>query len=303
MKVCNNCGARLEDDMNFCTNCGSKLTSITQPSSGEGQHSDVLTGQNASPEKPKSKTWRIVKRILIGAAIVVMALILWGVHLMNSTTYMTLNSAGELYAKGGGESDIGIDYDGYVWEVTYKPSWVKIEEYDSHFLIKCSPNTTGNDRQDHITVKSGKVIQTLPVGQFGQTQFIRLSESAVKSEKGGGSIRIDMETDGSDPKISYPDFCSIEDKSEKGFTLVVPNNEGYARSGNVYVSEDNISASIYVAQQGKCPDCKGSGNKSCTACNGMGSFSTAYSYFGQTCYACGGAGSIHCYRCSGSGII
>ena len=106
MKVCGNCGAQMADNMNFCTNCGSKLNSPAVPPPPPGSVPNV--DQNVSPIKPKSKTWRIVKRILIGAAIIIVVLILWGVHLMNSTTYMTLNSTGELYAKGGGESDIGI---------------------------------------------------------------------------------------------------------------------------------------------------------------------------------------------------
>lgn len=300
MKRCNICGREYPDSLSFCTNCGSKLsdgiTVTTEPHKG----SPTEESKSVKTPKPKSKSGKIIKRVLIAVVAVIVVLFLWGSHLMNSTTYMTFNSQGELYAKSGGTSSVNIDYDGYVWEVNYKPSWVSIDEYDDSFTIHCQPNTTGQDREDHITIKSGKIVQTLPIGQYGQTQFIKLSESSLKSDIDGGSIHIDIETDGSGPEISYPKFCRIEDHTEYGFTLIISSNSEYSRSGTLYVKEDNVSASIYISQEGKCQDCNGHGTKTCPSCGGMGS--TGFGYYSINCFTCGGTGSIRCYSCSGSGI-
>lgn len=300
MKRCNICGREYPDSLSFCTNCGSKLS---ESSAVTPEPQDDNRAKNDKPNKtskPKSKSGKIIKRVLIAVVAVIAILFLWGSHLMNSTTYMTFNSQGELYAKSGGTSSVNIDYDGYVWEVNYKPSWVSIDEYDDSFTIKCQPNTTGQDREDHITIKSGKIVQALPIGQYGKTQFIRLSESSIKSDMDGVSIHIGIETDGSGPEISYPKFCRIEDRTDDGFKLVVPSNSEYSRSGTLYVKEDNVSASIYISQEGKCQDCNGHGTKTCPSCGGMGS--TGFGYYSMNCFTCGGTGSIRCYSCSGSGI-
>lgn len=301
MKHCNICNADFPDSLSFCTRCGSKLVDKAENSQtnvdGSGSHSD---GNTSKEQKPKKKAGKIIKRILIAVVAVVAVLFLWGSHLMNSTTYLTFNSQGALFAKSGGETEVNIDYDGYVWEVNYKPSWIDIDEYDSSFKISCDPNTTGQDREDHITIKSGKVVQSLPVGQFGATQYIRLSESNITSDTDGGSIHIDIETDGSGPEISYPKFCKIEDKSSDGFTLVVKDNDEYSRSGTLYVKEDNVTASIHISQKGKCSDCGGDGEKTCPSCGGLGS--TGWGMYSMNCFTCGGRGYISCYSCSGTGI-
>lgn len=128
MKRCNICGREYPDNLSFCTSCGSKL------SEAETSHASTSTTQNGQNDNGgekktttlKSKTGKIVKRTIIAVVAIVAILFLWGTHLINSTTYMTFNSKGELYAKCGGSSDVNIDYDGYVWEVNYKPSWVSL---------------------------------------------------------------------------------------------------------------------------------------------------------------------------------
>lgn len=311
MKICSRCGAEMPDNISFCTHCGNKLGDpvAEQPKTpgGNGQTPPPFppgAGGNGpaaggSASKPKSKAWKIIKRVLIGLVAVVAILFVWIQSRINSTTYIVLNSQGEVFAKNGGEKEIGIDYDGILWQVSYKPSWVRIDEKDNSLVIKCEPNTTGQDREDHITIKSGKVVQGLPVGQYGAAQYVRLSESSLTSDRSGGSIHIDVQTDGTNPQIEYPDFCRIEDKDENGFTLVVPSNNDYSRSGTVYVQEDGARASLYIAQEGKCSTCNGSGKLSCSACGGSGS--TYWGMYSYQCGYCGGNGSYQCSSCNGTG--
>ena len=117
MKRCNICGREYPDSLSFCTNCGSKLsensTVMSEPQYDNRTNNDI----SGKPSKPKLKSRKIIKQALIAVVAVIVILFLWGSHLMNSTTYMTFNSQGELYAKSGGTSSVNIDYDGYVWEI------------------------------------------------------------------------------------------------------------------------------------------------------------------------------------------
>lgn len=288
MKYCNKCNAEFCDDISFCTNCGSKLVE------------KVIDAEPSKPNKPKRSGGKVLKRLIIAlAAIGIVGYMLYS-HLQNSTTYLVMNSQGEIFAKKGGTSDIGIDYDGYVWEITYKPSWVSISESDNSFQIHCDENTTGSDREDHITVKSGKIVQALPIGQFGTAQYLRLSERALTSDIEGGSMYINIESDGIGADVSYPEFCKIEDLTAEGFTLKVEPNEGYARTGTVRVKEDNLTSSIYIQQEGICSDCGGKGTKMCSMCSGTGSVSGWGMYY-TNCYMCGGSGSLVCNTCGGDG--
>lgn len=303
MKHCNNCGVDFPDDLAFCTRCGSKLVVCAPNSAETPDNPDNSTTQPlppTSPAKPKKSGKKILKRVLMVIAVLLVLFVLWISHLMNSTTYMALNSNGEVFAKGGGQTEISIDYDGYIWEVSYKPDWVSISEHDNSFTVVCLPNESGSDREDHITVKSGKVVKAVPVGQYGNAQYIRLSESSLTSDMDGGSIYIDMSTDGVGPNISYPKFCEVEDASSEGFTLRVNSNSDYTRSGVVEVTEDNAIARISISQEGKCRECNGHGSRTCPSCGGFGSFSTGF--YTTQCFTCGGSGEMKCYSCGGDGI-
>ena len=323
MKQCNNCGAEMPNNLNFCTNCGTKLANNASSSADNTPHNTNQKAEDThvSPEPPVTPETRqkpepakklkqplnvgkIVKRVLLILVALLVVLYLVAQHFMNATTYMSLNSKGEIFTKGGGQVTVNIDYDGYYWEVAYKPDWVVVSEGDNEFYIICQANDTGRDRKDHITIKSGKVLLQLPIGQYGSAQFMKLSKSSVKSKKQGTSLYIKMETDGIDPQIKCPDFCSIEELTERGFTLVVDENTDYTRSGTVYVSEDNVKASIFVSQEGKCTNCNGKGFISCTYCNGVGvhyGYGYGYGYGSSDCYYCTN-GTNKCYACGGDGI-
>lgn len=314
MSICKYCGANIEEENLYCSNCGHKIggqdadippfpetpqSSISTPPPFMGELNNPPIPDPIHP-KSKSKVWKIL--LYVGLAIVVvLGIIFTAVYFIsNSTTYMTFNSSGELFTKGGGSSLVNIDYDGRSWEVTYKPSWISIDKYNKSFNIRCEPNTTGEDRKDHITIKSGKIVLMLPVSQLATTQFIQLSEDSITCDKTGDRIDIQMETDATNPEFSYPDFCSIENQTPTGFTVVIPYNTGYSRSGRIDIEEDGVSASVYVNQQGECRNCDGRGSVPCLSCGGSGS--VGFGYFMTNCYNCGGSGSLTCGTCGGDGI-
>lgn len=305
MKKCCNGHVTNDDSQKFCTVCGKPLeTVVEEPPTPSTDNVPPpvppLPPKSPAQQKKKGKKGKVVKRVLIAVAAIVVLFFLWVSHMMDSTTYLRFNAESVVFPKCGGETEVNIDYDGVYWEISYKPSWVYINEYDESFAVNCQSNTTGTDREDHITIKSGKIVATLPVGQYGKVQYLRLSESNVTSDKDGGSIKIKIESDGSDPEITYPDFCSISNSNSDGFTLKVNANSSYSRDGYVRVKEDNMSSAIYVSQQGICKSCGGDGESSCNVCMGLGTF--GYGFYGSNCMACGGSGKVRCYACGGTGI-
>lgn len=301
MKHCKNCNTDYAEDLSFCTKCGGKLEEKETPTPPPAPSVPPVSPVSPPVSKPRSGGLmvRIFKRVVAILAVIAVGGYLWWSHYQNATTYMRFNTEGELFAKGGGSADVNIDYDGNVWEVSYKPSWITINDYGDKFRIYCEENQSGRDREDHITIKSGKVVQTLPVGQFGSVQYMRLSEKTISSDAEGGYIYIDMDTDGVDPKVRYPRFCEIEDLTSEGFTVRVKKNTSYSRTGTITISEDDVSASIYVTQSGKCRNCNGKGRISCSTCGGSGY--SGWGYYQSMCYACGSAGTISCYACGGDG--
>lgn len=301
MKLCKNCNCQYPDNTNFCTRCGQPLSVIVETETveikPEPQSAPQPQPQQAPPKKKKGK--KILKRILIALAIIAVGAALWMSHLMNAATYMILNSDGEVFAKSGGQASIGIDYDGYAWEISYCPSWIDINEYNNRFTINCAPNRSGRDREDHITVKSGKLTCRLPVGQFGEAQELELSESNLTCDKDGGSIYVSISTDGLGPDLSYPKFCQIEGLTPSGFTLKIPANSEYSRSGTIEATEDGQTASISIYQEGICTECDGNGYKTCNYCNGTGY--NSWGYYTSYCSYCNGNGRVQCYSCDGTG--
>ncbi len=329
MKICSNCGASMADNMNFCTQCGSSLANASTTSSTANSSNNLPVvppplppGAGGVPAKPKRKFSltnlfkarkpnpsslpkkpfpfkKLFKRI--GIAIVVMAIGvgLWINHQMNAATYLTFSTQGVLFPKCGTDEEVNIDYDGYIWELAYKPSWVEIDEHANSFTIKCQPNTTGQDRQDHITIKSGKITQALPIGQYGAAQSISLSKQSIETDRDGDSFYVRIQTDGINPEVTRPDFCSISNLTKDGFTINVSGNDGYHRSGSVVVKEDGAQAYVSISQKGKCSHCGGDGTVNCNSCWGQGGMQMGMFY--SQCSFCGGRGSWNCSSCDGSG--
>lgn len=319
----------MADNMNFCTQCGNSLANATTTSSqnNSGNNLPVLpppmppveegvatkpkrkfrlpklfkvrkNNVSSSPKKPFPFK-KLFKRIGIAIALIAVGVGLWFNHQMNAATYLTFSSEGVLFPKCGADEKVNIDYDGYVWELAYKPSWVEIDEHTKSFTIKCEPNRTGQDRQDHITIKSGKITQALPIGQYGTAQDISLSESSIVCNRESSYFNIRMQTDGILPEVTCPDFCYISNHTKDGFTINFYSNDDFSRSGSIVVGEDDAQASISVRQKGKCSNCGGDGRVSCSSCWGQGGYS--WGMFYTACSVCRGQATWDCSSCSGSG--
>ena len=221
-----------------------------------------------------------------------------------ATTYIRFEPTSLTLPKGAGSLyqnwNIGVDFDGYDFDITYCSDWIEAEKEDNHLVISADDNTSGATRNGSITIRSGEISNTLQVRQNGTASRVSVDHTLIKDDKyGGRTYTIKVETDGTRYEVNYPSWLEVTCKSGY-FTAKFPENKGISRSGTIRVKEDNVSKSISVEQGGKCSNCSGSGVLSCYTCNGQGGWPT----FGggwATCYACNGSREFTCYTCKGSG--
>ena len=251
--------------------------------------------------KKGGKIWKTILIVIVAIAIV--GGLVYN-HLKNSTTYIRTNPEQILFTKQGGDYNISIDYDGYLWEVTYEPSWCTVTKNKKSFTIYCDRNYTGSDREDYVTIKSGKLVTQVYVGQYGHATYLRLSDNYVKVDSSGGSIEIEMDTDGDDFEFLGPDYCSVSDQTSKSFILSFDANYDTGRSGRITVQDGNTSASLSFYQAGVCSACAGRGQVSCGWCGGTGQVSNYNfytGYYASDCSVCNGTGRVDCSLCDGTG--
>lgn len=312
MKICPNCGCSYDNDsMKFCTKCGNPLVDKNEelPVVYEEKASGAAVpppippvGVPASGMPPaRKKGGKVLKTILLSVVGLIIVGFLVYQHMLNKATYMRLNPDQIIFTKQGSEVDVAIDYDGYFWEVNYAPDWCDIYRDDDSFSIHCTTNRTGQDREDYVTISSGKLVAQVYVGQYGHATHIDLSESSLSVDKAGGSIDVTIDSDGSDFEITHPDYCTVTNATNEGFTLSFAENNDSGRSGTVVVKDGEEAASIYFYQKGICSVCKGTGKTQCWACNGTGSVWNWYTSTYSTCTSCGGTGSVDCSYCNGTG--
>ncbi len=302
MKRCPNGHIIHNDSLKFCTECGKLLEPYTPAGKPAGGAPAGTAGHShVDAPKPPRKAASVIKRVLIGLAVLVVVAVVWISNKINSTTYLVFNTEAVVFSKGGGAETVNIDYDGVVWEVTYHPSWIDVieDDTDNTLMLVASGNAEGSNREDHITVKSGKVVQQLAVGQLGAATYVRVDPSEIEFERSGGRKYVSIETDGITQDINYPDFSNVEVSDDGGFYVELNRNSGYALNGVITVVEDGRKATIRLHQKGDCPDCGGRGQRTCPSCGGMGQF--GYGFYAVQCQVCHGAGNVSCYSCHGTG--
>lgn len=302
MKRCANGHITHNDNLSFCTECGKLLEPCT-PAGGDAPQKPRQQQPQAPqpPQKPRRGAWSVIKRVLIVLVALIVVLVVWISSKINSTTYLTFNTEGVVFPKGGSSAVVNIDYDGIIWELTYTPSWLTVieDDDDDSMLLIADGNESGSTRSDHITVKSGKIVCQLPVEQLGRATHLSVSPRKIDTDRSGGTYFVEIESDGVSSDINYPKFCDIETEDNSGFYVKLGYNEGNVRSGTITVSEDGLSSAIYVHQTGDCPDCGGHGSRSCPSCGGMGQI--GFGMFSSQCFFCGGTGTVRCASCGGRG--
>ena len=219
----------------------------------------------------------------------------------NGATFVNPEKASVDFTIDGGEENVTVTADGS-WGVDVCPEWVKTDTHDGTLVIKTERNETGAVRSGDIVLKGKDNVQAIiKVTQYSKCTHITPASDKVEFEKEGGTQTINIDTDG-----------AIQVEAPEGFTasfaggvltVTAPANEESAKRGEIKLTSDNQSVTIFASQAGNvCPTCGGSGTVNCSKCGGKGYtvkretgdsgwYDEVYhfnSYYG--CKKCGGSG-------------
>lgn len=317
MKECPICHTQYDDTQRFCVKDGHEL--ISRPVDEPQFHQDKPQDDHSEEEAPNKTTSSGPKeyqqpvntppppkkmskmtKIIIAVVVLIGAFVAFYQWASNAATYLRLEPTSFSADKGGGKTTIGIDYDGYVWNVNHKPEWVELKENDRNFELLFAPNTSGKPREGTITIQSGKHLAKLEITQKAFATYIKPSVSIIQFSRTGGSKKVKIETDGIHIIANYPEFLKIDSLAD-GISVKASPNDGEYRQGTIILNEDDVSAMINFEQGGKCPYCHGNGVMTCTNCGGTGTIT--YGFYYVQCGWCGGSGGINCSACKTTGMI
>ena len=228
MKNCPKCHSEYSDEMQFCSKCGTSL-------------------KDKRPVKP------IIRRVLTWI-IVLLALGAFGVYkYYNSTSYLILEPAEISFPlKGDKQIDIDVNYDGHSYTIQHVPSWIEVTRHENGtFGLKAEPNLTGDDRTAFIVVKSGRVIQPLPVSQKGKATYILVNPTSLTFDRNSASERISVDCDGADFKVdSHPSWIEVQKRDESILVSPEENTTSTNKEGYIVLSSGDIAVKIPVRQGG-----------------------------------------------------
>ncbi|MBQ9585273.1 MAG: hypothetical protein IJR20_04660 [Muribaculaceae bacterium] len=219
------------------------------------------------------------------------------------------------FAIDGGEENVSVTADGS-WNVKDCPDWVKTETQEGVIIIKAERNETGAAREGNIVLQGKSNVEaTITVKQFSKCTHITPASDEVEFEKEGGTETINIDTDGSNINVEAPDGFSAT-FADGVLSVTAPTNEEGAKRGEIKLTCDNQSATIYASQKGSiCPTCRGTGKVKCKSCGGKGYVTHAYSDDWEDDYGCSdcggsgkddgslklGSGRVKCPDCGGTG--
>lgn len=291
MKECPQCHAQYDDSMNFCTNDGQQLVE---------KKADVPVSESV-PQPVAKKKGGCLKKIVISFIVACVAVVAFYNYIMNAATYLRVEPNQLAASKRGGECKVDVDYDGYVWSINHKPDWVSVVESDNDFVVKVDANQTGQTREGTITLQSGKQLTQVVIQQMGFATQIRASESALKFSSSGGEETLTVLSDGYAWEATCPEWLTLKDVGDGKVRIVCQKNDEAHRTGSIIFKEDNVSTSIFVSQAGKCTNCNGSGEITCSMCYGTGH--SGYGIFYSPCIGCAETGRVGCPYCGGDGVV
>ncbi|MBR5085989.1 MAG: zinc-ribbon domain-containing protein [Muribaculaceae bacterium] len=315
-KQCFECGQIIPATAHVCPYCGAPV----QQSYG-GNHTEItqMVPQGYQPPTPAPTQQPVIniqsgssggnnKKILIAIASVLAVGILGilGYFLIqrNKATYINTDTKSLYFSRKGGDKTLNVSTDGTYFDVD-APKWLTATKTESGISFNCTALDGNDDRSGVIIIKSGSQSCHVDVVQRAYATFIRLSETTVSQGRDEGDHNITIESDGGDFQIATsPDYCTVSNLTDQGFTLHIDYNSGKHRDGTIKITDGKNEASLTVSQKGVCSSCGGKGRVNCSKCDGYGwgYYDDYWGYDGGTCPYCNGTGKKTCSKCGGSGI-
>lgn len=212
-------------------------------------------------------------------------------------TYLNSKVENVEFSKEGGKDTVILSYDAGKCKILAKPDWVDLNLTDSLLIIQSGKNIEPTFRTGNIVIENGDLKLSLPIKQLSNATYLTLSETSITIPKDGGTVKLDVETDGSEVILEGVENVTAEFKDGKVFFSGKGNN-GKERRTNGFLVVDTIRRPVTIIEKGEiCYNCNGSGRVKCSKCGGSGE--TVFPW--GICYVCNGSGKTKCKTCKGSG--
>lgn len=253
-----------------------------------------------------------------------LALALLALCSCNKAKNISVDNDKMIFAVSGGEKTINVTADGS-YDVQDCPDWLQANTQEGMLTLTATANTSGVTRDCviHLVGADGLSVP-IAVVQPDKCTHINVSPSEVTIPKEGGSVDVQIDTDGGNLNVEVSEGINAQYADGK-LTVSAPANEGGTKRGTITLTCDAIKTVVNVTVEGSiCPTCNGTGKVRCTKCGGKGWYQAgAYNpmYGGPPTYGCErcggrggwdggnygldnlhvGSGKMKCPTCGGSG--
>ena len=313
MTQCQHCGQVIPANAQTCPYCGVPVHQAHYNAS----QAVVPSVATMAPSRPAVEPYTPTpsdggdsKKILIVIAAVlgvgILGLLLFYLFQKNKATYLVTDTNELFFSRKGGDKVVKITTDGNDFDISEHPDWLKVSKSGEGITVNCASRDANDDRSGTIMLKSGRISTPLKVTQRAYATFIKLSETNISMGKDGGSRSITIQTDGGGFNYTAPDYCTVNNLTDQGFTINVNHNSGKHRDGVVKITDGKNVGVLTISQKGVCSSCGGDGRVTCSVCYGSGviydwNYYWNYSY-SYSCSNCDGRGTKQCSKCGGSGV-
>ena len=285
MKYCPSCGKENSEEAHFCCNCGYSFSMMqggdaATPPADEAGHKTVRTdygaqgngapaggeqpygnghpyvapaefpaqGGEPNPHHDEKRPNRYLWPILGGIALIIVVLVV--VVLNSGASYVNVSQNFVNMPQKGASASVSVETDGGGWNAACYATWITMHSDNDSVYFECEPNKTGQDRIDSICVTSGKITTAITIYQPCKATYINLSQTEASVGADGGEVTVDVDCDNDDWTISYPTYCTLEQRAVNQFTVIFPQNDDTGRGGSIVVSCDDQQKEVTFFQEG-----------------------------------------------------
>ncbi len=167
------------------------------------------------------------------------------------TTYLAANPNSLRFSADGGTKILEVLTDGKEWNVSFLPSWCKVEKSAGGLLLEiiAAPND-GDERKDFFKLQSLTEELIIQLSQNAKSAtFIEVDNDALSFKNIDEVKTVKINSDGrSWIVISSSDWCQVEKTGSELKIKCADNNQSEARTSRIQIKSASIEKIIEVSQ-------------------------------------------------------